>query len=181
MRSDKVSSYSSMMKSLHWIIALIVITMLSFSFFLGDLPKAYRGTGYMIHKSTGLVVLTLMLWRLCVVYSTKKPKLPVTVSAWERLLLVFVQVCFYILLIIMPLTGWITSMAAKRIPSFYGLFNLPLPGIPESKSLSKLMAQSHKIIAWVLIALLVLHVLGALKHHIIDKDGVLRAMLPSKK
>ncbi len=60
------------------------------------------------------------------------------------------------------------------------LFKAPLPWIEPNKSLAKLMAESHEIIAWILIAFITLHVLGALKHHFIDKDNVLKRMLPGK-
>lgn len=72
------------------------------------------------------------------------------------------------------------SVAADRIPNYFGLFKAPLPWIEPNKSLAKLMAESHEIIAWILIAFITLHVLGALKHHFIDKDNVLKRMLPGK-
>ena len=181
MRSDKVSNYSSMMKLLHWTVAVLVIIMLAVSFFLGDLPKSYKPTAFMLHKSTGILILALMLWRLFVALTSERPKLPESVSKWEDYLSRLVQIGFYFFLIIMPLSGWIMSVAANKVPSFYGLFNLSLPGIPQSKALSKFMVETHEVIAWVLISLLVLHVLGAIKHHFIDKDGVLKSMLPFHK
>ena len=180
MRDANQTSYAASLKWLHWLIGLTVIGMLAGSFFLGDLPKAYRPTGYMLHKSTGILLMVLMLVRLFLVLKKGKPSLPASVTALERKLSGAVQLLFYVFLLLMPLSGWIMSVAANRIPTFYDLFPLPLPGIPQSKALGQFMNQSHKFIAWVLIALVVLHVLGALKHHFIDRDGVLRSMLPSK-
>ena len=107
-----------------------------------------------------------------------KPALPATVPVWEKILARIVQYSFYLFLVAMPICGWIMSMAGNRIPSYFGLFKMPLPGIGPNKVLAELMFQSHKTIAFILIALIVFHVAGAIKHHYIDKDDVLRKMLP---
>ncbi len=182
MRSDKVvSSYASGPKFFHWVIAFIVIGMLCGSFFLGDIPKQYAGTAYMMHKSLGLIILTLMILRVIWIVCEGRPELPPTVPLWEKYLSRFVQYSLYLFVILMPLCGWIMSMAAGRTPVFLGLFNLPLPGIPLDENLAKFMNSCHKTIAWIIIVLLVLHIVGALKHHFYDKDDVLRAMLPKRR
>jgi cytochrome b561 len=181
MRCAGVCNYSSMMKFLHWLIGLTVIAMLLMGFFLDDIPKAYKGTAYMLHKSTGITLLILMLIRLVVVFIQGKPQFPASMSSWEKSLSTTVQFCFYVFLILMPLSGWIMSVAADKIPSYFNLFQLTLPGIPQDKALAKFMNQSHEVMAWILSALVILHILGALKHHYIDKDDVLRSMLPGKK
>lgn len=177
---NSVLYYSSGSKFFHWVIALIVIGMLSGSFFLDDIPKQYAGMAYMIHKSLGVSILALMILRLLWIFHAGRPPLPVLVPAWEKLLSRVVQYSLYFFVILMPICGWIMSVAAGRVPTFFGLFSLPLPGIPLDENLSKLMNQSHKTIAWIIIVLLVLHTAGALKHHFIDKDTVLKAMLPKR-
>lgn len=180
MRKNRVvSTYSSGSKFFHWLIAVIVISMLSGSFFLNDLPEQYQSIAYLYHKSFGLTVLFLMCARFLWIQYTGKPNLPRTVKQWEKILSRLVQYSFYILLICMPLSGWVLSVAENRVPSYFGLFQMPLP-IAANKALSKLMDQSHKTIAWILIALLVLHIAGALKHHFFDKDDVLKKMLRAK-
>lgn len=173
-----VTEYSSGSKFLHWLIALIVIFMLTATFFFGDLPKSMKGFAFMMHKSFGILVLVLMLFRLYWIHHTGKPSLPLTVPAWQRFASRFVHYALYILLIIMPITGWVMSVAANRIPSFFGLFSLPLPWIEADKPLAKLMNQSHKLLAWVIIAFVLLHVAAALKHFLFDKDKVLQRMWP---
>lgn len=172
-----VKRYSTGSKLLHWVIAIIVITMLSLSFFLDDVPDEYKSTAFMMHKSFGLTVLILMIIRFVWILHKGKPSLPISIPLWEKILSHLVQYSFYILLIAMPICGWIMSVAGGRVPTFFGLFYLPLP-IAENKPLSKLMLQCHQIIAWILIVLIILHVAGAIKHHFIDKDKVLRRMLP---
>jgi cytochrome b561 len=173
----KVAYYSKGSKFFHWLIAIIVIAMLSGSFFLGSLPDQYQPSAYMIHKSFGLTVLFLVIARLFWIHHTGKPALPNTVPMWQRILSRTVQYSLYVLLICMPVCGWVMSVAGGRVPSYFGLFAMPLP-IKANEALSEFMEESHKIIAWILIALIVLHIAGAIKHHFIDKDNVLKRMLP---
>lgn len=175
---NDITAYSKGSKLFHWLVAIIVIGMLAASFFLDDLPKAYQGSSWLVHKSLGLTVLFLMIVRFVWIKYCGKPALPAAVPAWEKVLSCIVQYSFYVFLIAMPLCGWIMSMADNRIPSYFGLFNLPLPGIKPNEALGSLMFQAHKAIAFILIALIVLHVAGAIKHHFIEKDDVLRRMLP---
>ena len=177
MHKNDVRTYSSGSKFLHWLIAFIVILMLLVSFFLGDLQKKYQPFAYMIHKSFGLTVLFLMMARFFWIWRSGKPALPKTVSTSERFLSRIVQYGFYVFLICMPICGWIMSVAGNKVPSYFDLFKMPLP-IAANKVLEKWMDQSHKTIAWILIALIFLHIAGALKHHYIDKDKVLKHMLP---
>lgn len=176
-----VSSYSAGSKFFHWFIALIVILMLAGSFFLDDVPEQYRSQAFMYHKSFGITVLVLMLFRLLWLGYTGRPDLPPSVPQWQRFLARFVQYALYFFVILMPLCGWIMSVAANRIPVYFGLVQLPLPGIAPNEALSDLMNQAHKTIAWIIIGLLVLHIAGAVKHYFIDKDGVINRMLPGKK
>jgi cytochrome b561 len=172
-----LNSYSGGIKFFHWLIAVMVLAMLSFGFFLEDLPEQYQPLAFMMHKSTGLTILFLMIVRFIWVLYCGKPSLPKNTPLWEILLSRFVQYCFYVFIICMPLAGWISSVAANRVPSYFGLFPLSLP-IEPNKALATFMIQSHVVIAWILIALIVLHVFGAIKHHVIDKDNVLKRMLP---
>ncbi|MCC5792529.1 MAG: cytochrome b [Legionellaceae bacterium] len=174
-------SYSSGSKWLHWLIAAIVLPMLIFTFFFDALPERFFGTAITLHKSFGMLVLFLMLWRIVWITRTGKPPLPATVPIWQRIASRLVQHGLYVLVIAMPLVGWIMSTAANKSPVIFGLFTLPLPGITPDKALAKNMFQTHQILAWVIIFFLILHIAGALKHHFIDKDNVLKRMLPDKQ
>lgn len=180
MSTTNVKRYSTGIKIIHWLIALTVIIMLVVGFLLDSIPEQYKSTAYMMHKSTGITILFLMILRFVWINIVGRPPLPPTVKKWERILSRFIQYSFYVLLIIMPLTGWIMSVAADRIPVYFNLFKAPLPWITPDKSLAKFMVESHETIAWILIVFISLHVLGALKHHFIDKDRVLKSMLPEK-
>ncbi|KTC93726.1 MULTISPECIES: cytochrome b [Legionella] len=175
--NEQEVSYSGGFKFLHWLIALVVILMLVGSYFLEDLPAQYRGTAFMLHKSVGISVLFLMLFRLVWVWRKGKPSLPVSVPLWQRILSRTVQYALYFFLIAMPLCGWIMAVASNKAPYFFGLFQLGLPGIEPNQALSHLMKETHNTIAWVIIVLIALHIAGAIKHHFIDKDKVVQRML----
>lgn len=176
----KTDRFSAGSRWLHGIVAVIVIAMLSGSFFLEDLPDPIKGTSIMLHKSFGLTVLWLMLLRMVWIFHSGRPDLPESTPCWERMLSRFVQYSFYGLLIAMPLCGWAMSMAAGHVPSYFSIVSLPLPAIPQSKALSEFLFQMHQMIAWILIMFIVVHVLGALKHYFINKDRVLQRMFSSR-
>jgi len=178
MRQDSlVTKYSSGSKWLHWMVAIIVLSMLCGSFFLDSLPESMKGNAYMLHKSFGLTVLFLMLMRIFWISRVGRPPLPDSVATWEKWLSRLVQYCLYVLLLVMPLCGWIMSVSANRTPVYFGLFSMPLAGIPVDEALSKFMNQAHVTIAWILVGLVSLHIVGALKHYFFDKDNVLQRML----
>ncbi len=170
--------YSKGSRVLHWLIAFVVIGMLAVSFFLDDFPEQYVDLAFTLHKSLGITVFFLMLVRVVWISIAGRPELPYDTPKWEHFLSRFVQYSFYILLIVMPLSGWVMSVAANEIPYYFGLFHFSLPGIEPDKNLAAFMNKTHKTIAWIIIGLLVLHVAGAIKHHFINKDDVLRRMLP---
>ena len=172
--------YSSFQVAMHWLVALLVFSMLGMGFFLEDLPSNIIGTGYMMHKSTGLLILGLMVVRFISIQTRGRPGLPEHMSLPEIILVRTIQYGFYVLLIAMPLSGWIMSSAANHPPSFYGLITLPFPGISPDTALTEYMGEWHERIAWTLIVFIVLHVSGTIKHYFWDKDGIWERMSPFK-
>ena len=100
---------------------------------------------------------------------------------WERLLTQWTHALFYITLILMPTTGVIMSFAAGYPIQFWWLATIHLTWIPKNKTLVDLMVSVHGYLAWTISALIVIHILGALKHHFINKDNVLLRMWPKRK
>lgn len=173
----KTKDYAPSIKILHWLIAALLILMLLGGFFVDDVPKAIRGTFMMFHKSIGISILFLMLFRFFWVIYKGKPLLPPKTPTWQRHLAHTVHYLLYFFVIAMPLVGWAMSMAADRVPLFFGFFAWPLPWVPQSKVLSSQLFGWHSTIAWILLALIGLHLAGATKHHFINKDAVLKRML----
>lgn len=172
-------AYGSVTKWLHWIIALLVITLLAVGFFMDDItPDPTKFMVYNIHKLIGLTVLTLMLIRIVWTLGNKIPPLPGPVAGWERVLLNTVKILFYIVLVFMPLSGWIMTTAEGRAPHLFGL-KLNAPGIPLDKHLADISSNIHAFLGWTILVLIGLHVAGALKHLIINKTNLYKRILPS--
>lgn len=170
-------TYGSISKILHWIIGLLIVIMVSGSFFLDDITdKDLRHSIINLHKLIGIAILLLMIIRIVWAFYNIKPSLPNSVRHWQKIAARSIHILFYIVLIAMPLSGWIMSMAAGHIPHL-GSLQLPLPWIPKNKVLDDTFFTVHQYLAWVIIALITLHILAAIKHALINRDGVLQKML----
>jgi len=170
--------YGPISRALHWLVGLAVICMLIVGSLMESIAdKAIRGQVFGLHKSMGITVMGIMivfaLWSLF----NRKPKLPKGTPTWEHHLARTVHLLLYALIIAMPLSGWIMSTASNHIPNYFGLFKIPFPGIGQDKALAEFMETSHYILAWSITIILTLHVLGALKHHFIYKNNIVRRML----
>jgi cytochrome b561 len=105
------------------------------------------------------------------------PALPDTLKPHERFLARFTHAALYVLIFIMPLSGWMMSSARNFPVSWFGLFQLP-DLVGQDKRLYDTLHETHETLATALIVIAALHVLAALKHHFFLKDDVLRRMLP---
>lgn len=172
-------SYGSVTKILHWVTALLIITLLTVGFTMGgikDLPVKF--TVYGLHKSLGVTVLLLVLARAAWHVYSRRPDPVETLSPRDRRGAAGMHYLLYALMILMPLSGWAMSSAFGRPVSFFGLFTLPDFVAPDP-DLGKALAARHRQIAWVIIVAVSLHAGAALWHHFVRKDAVLRRMLPA--
>lgn len=176
---DTLTAYGAVTRFFHnRLIAPLVIFELLFGAVVSYFPQgsSIKGELFVFHKSLGIVIffiaLLFLVWRLFNV----KPQWPSTMPTLERLLARLVHFLLYALIILMPFTGWGMSTAADKAPNFFWLFTFPMPFVPLSKPLAGFFNNLHYIFAWALTAALVLHVIGALKHHLIDKNDILKRM-----
>lgn len=174
------STYGSVAKTFHWVTFILVSGMILIGLTVKKMPDNVAFQAMVMHKSTGLMILALTSVRFFWTLINPKPELPPQAKAWEIVVEKVVHWAFYFLLILMPISGWVMATAANKPPTLFGSTPLPLPGVPIDKPLSKMAGHWHEFFAWVLIALIVLHVLAALKHHYIDKDNILKRMMPSR-
>ena len=176
--------YTAVAIALHWIIAFSIIGLIAVGWMMEDMEP---GPDYFqivqLHKSFGITILLLsvarIIWRLM-----NPPPAEPPMPGWQKFVASAVHVLFYILIIAMPLTGWIMASASSDAPTrYFGLVDIRLPGIPAldpatREGLEEGFEQVHSNLAWVIIGLLALHVAGALKHQFVDKDGLLARMAP---
>lgn len=172
--------YGSVSQFFHWTIFFLMALMIICGFVMEDLPKSWQAMVYLCHKSTGLLILGLVVARLLWRWANKTPTLPNAMPGILKAGARIIHALLYLVLFALPLSGWIMSTAAGRIPTFYGLITIPFPGIEPNKQLAENALDAHEILVFIFLSLLVLHVLAALKHHFIDHDDILRRMLPEK-
>lgn len=129
-----------------------------------------------LHRSIGLTILALAILRLLWRVFDTRPAWPATMKPLARTLAKATHAAFYLLLLAVPLSGWAVSSAEGDAVAFFGLFTVP--PLPFGEDLEHTLEEAHEILFNVLAALALLHVLAALKHQFVDRDGVLRSMLP---
>ena len=170
--------YSTVSLVLHWLIAALVVTQIGLIWAHEATEGPISREFVTLHKSVGLSILVLTLVRLGWRIANPAIPLPAETPRWQKLLARGNHVLFYVLLLAMPLVGWAASSAAGRDIVWFGLFNWPLLPIGGGREMAGNLMDVHETAAKLLIFLVVLHVIGALKHQFIDRDNVLHRMIP---
>lgn len=192
-----VERYTKTAIILHWLIALLIIAMLALGLWMHELPKdapkavsfdlfnwgiytvtfaepvSVRTFYFNLHKSIGVTVLALILFRVFWRLTHAAPALPATMKDWEKKLADVSHKALYALMLVLPLSGFIMSVYSK-----WGIlwFGLPLVKGLDNPQLRDLFKEVHEVSAWLIIVLIVVHVLAALKHKLVDKDEVMKRM-----
>jgi cytochrome b561 len=161
---------------LHWIMAILLIGLLAMGLYMVSLPIGLEKLKlYGWHKEYGFLVLALVIFRLTWRLINLTPTLS-SLSWPEKIAARLVHWAFYAFMFALPISGWLMTSAAGLPASFFGLFTLPNLTAPDPVSF-ELFRQAHKWLGYGLILTLFLHICGALKHHFIDKDNILRRMI----
>lgn len=169
--------YTLTARVLHWLVAVAVFGQIALGAWMIGIPKSPPGVRvwwFNLHKSIGitlgLIILVRLLWRL----THRAPPLPETVPAWQRAAAKASHVLLYVCMVVMPLSGYLGSSFTK-FPIVYWGTKLPNWGW-DSPALKELMSQIHFYTVIVFVTLIAIHVCGALKHLLIDRDGVFQRM-----
>jgi cytochrome b561 len=179
--SGSPGRYSAVAQGFHWIIAGLIVTQFTLAWMADDLPLGMHKLALLArHKSFGMTVLMLAVLRLLWRLFNRPPELPAGMSKTERILAKATHAVFYVLLFVMPLTGWLMSSAKNYSVSWFGQFTWPNLIAPDEGWFEALRI-THGLLSWLLLSLAVLHILAALKHHFWNKDDVLKRMLPFTK
>ena len=178
--ANTTNKYGIVARYLHWIIAILVVFILTLGIFMDDIPAPYHSWWVSLHKSVGILILFLAIIRLGWRLFNKIPA-PPKAASWELALARFSHGAFYFLLLATPVVGWAMSTIANHSPNIFWLATVDFPALPPGgHELSHWLKHVHKYLAYIFIFLIVLHVLGALKNHFIAKNKVLRRMLSGK-
>jgi cytochrome b561 len=176
---DPRARYTSVAIALHWIITVLIVLQFVFAWTSEDLPKAQQMQVMGWHMANGLLILALSIFRVIWRVANPAPSFVKTLRPWESRLASIVHGLFYFLIVAIPLFGWsMVSGSPRGGPvSFFGLFYVPRLPLPQAKPIHENFAMLHEAFAWALLALLALHVLAALKHQFLDRDGTMRRIL----
>jgi cytochrome b561/polyisoprenoid-binding protein YceI len=177
---NNASRWGAVAQSFHWVIVAMIISQFALASIADDLPAGVAKLGTLArHKSVGITILGLailrLLWRML---NKPSPALPGDLKPYERVLAHLTHHGLYLLLFILPLSGWMMSSAKNYPVSWFGIGH-PLPNlVTPNETLFGILKQTHEVLATTLLVLAALHVLSALQHHFVRRDDVLRRMLP---
>lgn len=167
--------------ALHWLMAAGLIGTFCLGVYMHELPfSPTKLKLYSWHKWAGITLFMLVLIRVAWRAGHRPPELPATMSASMRQAAVLAHVALYLLMLAIPVTGWLMSSAKGVTTVWFGVF--PLPDlVAKDKALGDLLRAVHESLNYGLLALVVGHVGAALKHHLVDRDDVLARMLPRRR
>jgi cytochrome b561 len=175
---SRTDHYPATSKWLHWLVAASVLTTAPVAIAMTRVDKgATQDTLFAFHKSIGVLILVLMILRLINRLVVGAPIPEPGIAAWQKTASAFVHTSFYVLLIAMPIVGYIATSAYGAPPSFFGLFTLP-PITGQDEALATQLFTLHRWVGYLLILLVLTHIGAALYHHFVRGDNVLQRMLP---
>ena len=167
--------------ALHWVMALLIIGLLILGYYMVDIPKGVpnRADYFNLHKSMGVLAAVLILLRMGWRWTHPVPQLPPGMTGWTALAARWGHIMLYLCMVLQPMTGYLSSSFNKYGVKFFGI-ELPKWGWEDAK-LRDLFMYYHHLIAVLLVGLIVIHVLAAYKHLLVDHDQVFQRMLPGGK
>lgn len=172
-----VEKYDLMSRLNHWILAILMIGMIGYGFYIFEFMENGPSKRPMIglHKSVGFLVLVLGAWRVVWRMGQGFKKDVGNPSIWMSWMVKFVHILLLAGILFMPISGLVGSYFSGRATSIFGWFSIPAG--PKSDTLSDLAYCAHSIFAYVLVGAIILHIVGSLKHHFIDRDTTLKRMM----
>ena len=165
----------------HWLIAIAVIVNWRLAEAAEHAEMPAKAEIFANHKALGITILALTIGRLAWRWTHPVPPLPSDLAKWEALLARSVHIVFYVLLIGLPLGGWLANSFGGRDIDFFCLLTIPPLPIGENDGLARAIYGVHTLGGSIFIYLIGLHILGALKHTFFDRNGGIFRMLPFGK
>ena len=181
MTAEHTSTYTGKQRVLHWLVAVLVLTLLPMGFLMVDSGESefWSTVGdllYATHKSLGFIVIWLVVWRIALRMNRPAATYPSSMPLAMQILIRITHRWLYILLLATALLGWAGVTAYPALTLTAGLSIPPMPFVPQDEELSKQLFEIHGSLAIILSVLVALHIAGALKHKLMDRDGVFERM-----
>lgn len=170
--------YSRTAIFLHWLVALGLVGTFALGFYMEDLPLSPNKLKlYSWHKWAGITLFAVIIVRVAWRLSHQPPELPASTGPLARLAAHAGHLLLYVLMLLIPLSGWLMSSAQGFPVVWFGM--VPLPDlVPKDKTLGDMLQTVHVVLNYTLLAAVVGHVVAALYHQHVKKDGLLQRMLP---
>ena len=168
-------TYSGVAKAFHWIIVVLIALMLYGGWTVEDLPKDERLGVMQLHAGIGLTVLVLMVGRLLWRLRHPAPALPAGMPRWQIVASKATHHGLYFLVILQPLLGLTIATTSKFNLKAFGVLGLQ---VSPDETIHDLGETLHGLNAYLIAALILLHIAAALHHHFVQRDNVLKRMLP---
>lgn len=184
--SNTARSYGSVTKTFHWLTVLLILTAIPLGIIANGLAYdtsealAFKAFLFSMHKTVGITAFLVALARIAWALSQPKPAGLHPERRAESFLAELVHWLLYGSLLLVPITGWIHHASTAGFAPIWWPFGQNLPLVPKSETLAAFTAGLHIVFERVFVVSILLHVVGAFKHHFIDKDDTLRRMLPGK-
>lgn len=173
-----MNKYSLSMRIMHWTVSVMIITLLCVGTYMTDLPYGDEKLQiYTMHKSFGLITFILILIRIAARLSSDVPALPSAIKPMEAKIASWTVALFYLCMVLMPLSGYIMSMAGGRGINFLGTGHMVPDLIGIYPDFANIAGRAHGVVAVVLTSLIALHIIGAIKHLVIDKMNLFKRMI----
>ncbi|SFA76534.1 Cytochrome b561 [Poseidonocella pacifica] len=187
--TNSARHYGLISRGLHWLTALLILTVVPLGFIADWLSEGIRGGGadqavidrvvllFSLHKTVGIAIFFTALLRI--LWSLTQPR-PAPLHAERRAETWLAETVHWMLygsLVLVPLTGWIDHAASTGFAPIWWPFGQTLPFVPEDRGIARLFGGLHVLFMWVLLISLALHIAGAMKHAVVDRDGTLARMV----
>lgn len=180
--SNTTSTYGSVTRAFHWLTALLVMTLIPVALIAHDLPHdtsaqlARKAFMFSLHKTLGVTVFFIALARIIWAMTQPKPAPLHPDRKAETLLAETAHWLLYGSLVLAPLSGWIHHASTSGFAPIWWPFGQNLPLVPKSAAIEALSGGLHEVFGKVMLVTILLHIAGALKHHVIDRDATLARM-----
>jgi len=175
---NTANEWGSISKALHWLVVALILAMAWIGLTMGDLPNGPdKIATYALHKSIGISILALVVLRLGWRLYAGAPHAVAGTPGWQERIAALTHWALYVLLLAMPISGWVLNSSSGFPLQWFGLVNLPaIAG--KNPDLHERAEQAHELMFWILVTLVVAHAAAAFYHHLFQRDATLARMLP---
>jgi cytochrome b561 len=176
--NEKSTKYSPLAMTLHWLIAILVIVNWRIAEAAEHAAKADRESIMGNHFAFGVILLVLAIARIIVRFTSPPPPLASTLRPWEAVLAKLTHALLGLLVLLLPIGGWLAMSFYGQPINVFGIFSLPPLPVAPDKDMAGAVFEAHGTVGKILVILMFVHIAAALKHTLFDRDGNLFRMLP---